>query len=197
MKRWWSKFISFFAKCKDENIFRKVLRLEFWVLERKTNKNIKIFEGFTTIEEATKLSRALENPNFASLEGEGWCFKSSSLDDALSNNAVESRTFELNLETNLEPHPNFEPIFGFEIRAFDSRRVGSSRRFEKFDFESTRRIPDSKKFEGSTALMPFESKSFQVHRTMVRKRRKTRLFKWIHNIYFHGIRDVRKEPYPF
>ena len=62
--------------------------------------------------------------------------------------AVESRT-------KSEPNPsrisNFEPVS--EIRTFGSRRVSSIRRFENFGFKPTRRIRDSKKFEGSTALV--------------------------------------------
>ena len=77
------------------------------------------------------------------------------------SSAVESRKFEpnleANLEANLEPNPNrisnFEPIFGFEIRTFEHRCVGSSRRFKKFGFKPTRRIRCSKKFEASTALV--------------------------------------------
>ena len=63
----------------------------------------------------------------------------------LGTTAVEPRTFEPNLKPNPNRISNFEPIFGFEIRTFESRRVGSSRRFEKFGFEPTRRIRESKK----------------------------------------------------
>ena len=76
----------------------------------------------------------------------------------MSRYMLQSLRFLLFLPSSAAESRTFEPKIGFRthirIRTFESQRVGSSRRFEIFDFESTRQIRDSKKFKGSTALLP-------------------------------------------
>ena len=74
-------------------------------------------------------------------------------------NAVESRTES---GSKLGPNPDRILKTHIQIRCLESRSIGSSRRFEKFDFDTTRRIRDSKKFEGSTALVPINLKFHPV-----------------------------------
>ena len=64
--------------------------------------------------------------------------------------------------SNLELNPDRILKTHIQIRYLESRSIGSSRRFEKFGFEPTRRIRDSKKFEGSTALVPINLKFHPV-----------------------------------